>query len=222
MVPLDMTVTVHSKQASTATTHEIERWRKIPTAIIADVSDGACLIDPAIRPLLPPGQQPRLFGFAVTAVCQPPDFGAVLHALDIIEHGDVLVIAAGGHRGHAMIGEILGGHLRRKGAAGIVCDGAVRDVAELAGWNDLPVFTRHITPRGPTGAQLGEVNGPAVIGGRRIASGDLIIGDDDGLVSLNALMIPALIEKAEAKLAMEVKWQASLAAGKSIQETFGL
>jgi regulator of RNase E activity RraA len=155
-------------------------------------------------------------------VCESPDFGAVLSALDIIGRGDILVIDANGHRDNAVIGEILGGHLRRKGAAGIVCDGAVRDVAELAGWTDLPVFTRHITPRGPTGAQLGQVNASAKIGGRKIEPGDLIIGDDDGLVSLNAKMIRTLIEEAEAKIALETKWQASLAAGKSIKETFGL
>ena len=201
---------------------DIERWRKIPTAVVADVSNGECLIDPDIKPLLPPGQQPRLFGFAVTAVCEPPDFGAVLHALDLIEPGDVLLIDAKGHRDNAMLGEILGGHLRRKGAAGIVCDGAVRDVAELAGWADLPVFTRFITPRGPTGAQFGQVNGSAMVGGRKVDPGDMVIGDDDGLVSLNVDMIRTLIDTAEAKLASEAKWQASLAAGKSIKETFGL
>jgi 4-hydroxy-4-methyl-2-oxoglutarate aldolase len=222
MVPTDMVVTVHAKSKSIAFAQEIDRWRKVPTAVVADVSDGACLIDPAIRPLMPPGQQPRLFGFAVTAICEPPDFGAVLHALDHVERGDILVIDAKGQGDNAMIGEILGGHLRRKGAAGIVCDGAVRDVAELAGWTDLPVFTRYITPRGPTGVQLGQVNVPAKIGRRSIDPGDLIIGDDDGLVSLNVEMIRTLIEKAEAKLALEVKWQASLAAGKTIKETFGL
>lgn len=217
-----MAVTVHSKPKPGVTAQEIERWRKVPTAIVADVSDGACLIDPAISPLMPPGQQPRLFGFAVTAVCEPPDFGAVLHALDKIEPGDILVIDAKGNRHNAVIGEILGGHLRRKGAAGIVCDGAVRDVAELAGWKDLSVFTRHITPRGPTAAQRGAVNAPARIGGHVIAPGDLIIGDDDGLVFLNEALIRTLIENAEAKLAVEVKWQESLATGKSIKETFGL
>jgi 4-hydroxy-4-methyl-2-oxoglutarate aldolase len=217
-----MPVTVHPMPVASVSAQEIERWRTVPTAIVADISKGACLINPAIRPLLPAGQQPRLFGPAVTAVCQPPDFGAVLHALDLIKPGDVLMIAAGGHRDHAMIGEILGGHLRRKGAVGIVCDGALRDVRELAGWPDLSVFTRYITPRGPTAMNLGEVNGPATMGGRVIEGGDLIIGDDDGLVSLNADMILNLLAAAEAKLALEEKWQATLAAGTSIRETFGL
>jgi 4-hydroxy-4-methyl-2-oxoglutarate aldolase len=79
----------------------IERWRKIPVAIAVDVSKGACLIDPAIRPLRPAGQQPRLFGRAVTAMCEPPDFGAVLRALDLVKSGDVLMIAAKGNSDHA-------------------------------------------------------------------------------------------------------------------------
>ena len=217
-----MVVTVHVNSRVNRSAPELARWRKVPTAIVADVSNGACLIDPDIRPLLPPGQQPRLFGFAVTAICEPPDFGAVLHALDLIEPDDVLLIDAKGHRDNAMLGEILGGHLRRKRAAGVVCNGAVRDVAELAGWHDLSVFTRFITPCGPTGVQLGAVNGPANIGGRVIEPGDLIIGDDDGLVSLNAEMIRTLIDTAEAKLASEEKWQANLSAGKTIKETFSL
>jgi 4-hydroxy-4-methyl-2-oxoglutarate aldolase len=217
-----VSVTVHPRTSLQVNAQEIERWRNVPTAIIADVSKGACLIDPDIRPLMPPGKQPRMFGFAVTALCQPPDFGAVLHALELVRLGDVLVIDAGAHRDNAMIGGILGGHLRRKGAAGILCDGAVRDVAELAGWPDLPVFARFITPRGPTGAQQGEVNATTTIGGRKVSPGDLVIGDDDGVVVLNAEMIRTLIDAAEAKLALEEKWQASLAAGKSVKETFGL
>jgi 4-hydroxy-4-methyl-2-oxoglutarate aldolase len=217
-----MSVTVHPRIKSAVSPKEIERWRNIPTAIVADISKGACLLNPDIRPLLPPGKQPRMFGFAVTAICAAPDFGAVLHALDHMERGDVLVIAADGHRGNAMIGGILGGHLRRKEAAGIVCDGAVRDVAELAGWPELPVFTRYITPLGPTGVERGEVNAPAIVGGITINPGDLIIGDDDGVVSLRPEYVHTLIDAAEAKFALEVKWQSSLEGGRSVKETFRL
>lgn len=217
-----MTVVVHAPDRPAIPADVLERWRKVPAAIIADVSKGAASIDPAIRPLRPAGQQPRLFGRAVTAVCAPPDFGAVLHALDGIVPGDVLVIAAQGHRDHAMIGEILGGYLRRKGAAGIVCDGAIRDVAELAGWNDLSVFTRSITPRGPTAWSEGSVNETASIAEHAVRPGDLIIGDDDGLVALDHGMIRTLIDAAEAKMNLEVQWQSALAAGRTIKETFGL
>jgi regulator of RNase E activity RraA len=201
---------------------EMERWRAVPVSIAVDLNLDPGQVDPAIRPLMPPGQQPRLFGRAVTALCEPPDFGAVLHALAAIQPGDVLVIAAGGDAHHAMIGEILCGHLRRIGAAGMVCDGAVRDVATLAGWADLPVFARHVTPRGPVGTARGAVQVPVMVGGVQVRPGDLIIGDDDGLVALSPAAMRDGIAGAEAKLALEAAWEERLVAGVPVAEVFGL
>ncbi|HEV2072761.1 MAG TPA: hypothetical protein VGR29_03880 [Thermomicrobiales bacterium] len=200
---------------------ELERWRLVPVSIVVDLNLEPGQIDPAIRPLMPPGQQPRLFGRSVTALCDPPDFGAVLHALEVIQPGDVLVIAAGGDAHTAMIGEILCGHVRRLGGAGVVCDGAVRDVATLARWTDLPVFARHVTPRGPSGTGRGAVNVPVEVGGATVSSGDLIIGDDDGLVALSPASIRDGIAGAEAKLALETEWEASLARGVAVGRVFG-
>jgi regulator of RNase E activity RraA len=146
----------------------------------------------------------------------------VLYAIDHVGPGDVLVIAAGGHLDTAVIGEILGGHLRRRGGVGIVCDGAIRDVAMLAQLADFSVFTRAITPRGPTSADRGAINRPVVIGGCLVQPGDLVIGDDDGLVALAAPAIRTRIADAEAKLAREAAWEASLAGNRSIIDTFGL
>jgi 4-hydroxy-4-methyl-2-oxoglutarate aldolase len=217
-----MTVRIRDSDRFTLTPHLEKRWSKIPTAVIADVSDGACLIDSAIRPLRPAGEQPRLFGRAVTARCAPPDFGAVLRAIDFVVSGDVLVIDAQGTAGHAMIGSILGGQLRRKGAAGIVCNGPVRDVAEVAGLKNFAVYARFITPRGPNAWAHGEVNGPINISGGIINPGDLIIGDDDGLVALDEETTQTLISKAEEKLMLESKWIAELKSGKSLAKVFKL
>src|SRR5688572_8994685 len=76
-----MTVTAHSVPTPLLTPTEIEPWRAVPVAIAADLVPDQ-QIDPLIRPINPPGQQPRLFGRAVTAQCESPDFGAVLHALE--------------------------------------------------------------------------------------------------------------------------------------------
>jgi regulator of RNase E activity RraA len=103
-----------------------------------------------------------------------------------------------------------------------VCDGAVRDVGTLAGWADFPVFARWITPRGPASAERGAVNLPVVVGGRLVRPGDLVIGDDDGLVALSPAVVRGRIGDAEAKLAREAEWEASLAAGHTVRETFGL
>ena len=216
-----MPVTVQALGSSFATA-ESERWRKIPVAVAVDLGSDADQIDPAIRPLMPAGQQPRLFGRAVTALCKSPDFGAVLHAADLIAPGDVLVIAAAGHAETAMIGEIIGGYVRRRGGVGLVCDGAVRDVGTLANWADFPVFTRFITPRGPLSAERGAVNVPVVVGGQLITPGALVIGDDDGLVALSPATVRDRIGAAEAKLAREAEWEASLGSGQTVRETFGL
>src|SRR5215468_10882296 len=217
-----MTVTLHAAPTRDLTAQEIEPWSRVPVAVAVDLGRDVGQIDPAIRPLRPPGQQSRLFGRAVTVLCEPPDFGAVLYALDLVQLGDVLMIAAAGHAETAMIGEILGGQLRRRGARGVVCDGAVRDVRTLAGWDDLPVYARAITPRGPSSADRGAVNLPVVIGGRLVSPGDVVIGDDDGLVALSPATVRTRIADAEARLAREAEWQASLAGGRSMRETFGL
>lgn len=166
-----MTVTINTAPIPELTAADIEAWRSVPVAVAVDLARNGGQIDPAIRPLNPPGRQPALFGRAVTVLCEPPDFGAVLHALDLVGPGDVLMIAAGGNGEFAMLGEILGGHVRNRG--GVVCDGAVRDVATLAGWTDFSVYARSITPRGPASAERGAVNVPVVIGGSLVAPGDL-------------------------------------------------
>ena len=112
--------------------------------------------------------------------------------------------------------------VRRRAPAGLVCDGAVRDVGTLAEWADFPVFARAITPRGPSSADRGAVNLPVVIGGCLVSPGDLVIGDDDGLVALAPATIRSRIGDAEAKIAREAEWTASLAGGRSALETFGL
>lgn len=199
----------------------LSRWRAIPVPVIVDHAP-ECQIDIALRPLRPAGQNPALFGRAVTARCTAPDFGPVLRAIDLIRPGEVLVIDAAGESGWAMIGDVLGGHLHRIGVAGIVCDGAVRDTGNLAGMEGLAVYARHINPRGPKGASGTEVNGPVTIGGRAVSAGDLIVGDDDGLAALTPAEAEALIERCEAKVALEVEWVRRLGAGETLNAVFGL
>jgi 4-hydroxy-4-methyl-2-oxoglutarate aldolase len=98
----------------------------------------------------------------------------------------------------------------------------VRDVGTLGAWDDFAVFSRWITPRGPTGADRGAVNRPVVIGGCLVSPGDLMIGDDDGLVALTPAVVRSRIADAEAKLAREAAWIAGLESGTPAAEVFGL
>lgn len=216
-----MTVTIHPAPAPLPAT-ALDPWRAVPVALAVDCAPGARQIDPAIRPLRAAGHQPRLFGRAVTVRVSPPDFGAMLHVLDLVGPGDVLCVDAGGDADTAMIGDILSGQVRRRGVAGLIVDGAVRDVGTLAGWDDFAVFARHITPRGPTGAALGTINGAITLGGVRVDPGDLMLGDDDGLVCLPPATVTGGLEPVRAKSEKEVIWETRLAAGDSAAEVFGL
>ena len=216
-----MTVTIHSGITNSVTDDDIKAWLNIPVAIAADLVPEEQL-DIAIRPLCIPGQQPKLCGRAVTALCEPPDFGAVLHAVDVVQPGDVLVIGVRGADDTAMIGEIVSGHLRSKGCVGVICDGAVRDVATLASWSDFSVFSRLVNPRGPTSADKGVVQQPVMIGNCNVSPGDLILGDDDGLIALSPARARDKLGDAHAKLSMEQDWVTQLAAGKTCSEVFGL
>ena len=79
-----------------------------------------------------------------------------------------------------------------------------------------------MTPRGPSSVENGSVNAAVTIGGRRVTPGDLVIGDDDGLVVLTPSLIRSRIADAEGKLAREAEWIGSLAGGRSVSQTFDL
>lgn len=217
-----MTVTIHRSAPPALEPDLVRRWGAISTTITADLVEGRGLADPAIRPLRRLGSGPRLVGRARTVRCEPPDFGAVLHGVDGAERGDVIVIAAGGHCGVAVLGDILGGAARRKDVAGVVIDGAVRDVAELASWPDFPVFARATTARGPSSREHGAVDGPVSFGGVTVVPGALVVGDDDGLLFLSPAEAAGLIAAAEQRRDAEAAWVARLQAGESLREVLGL
>ena len=93
----------------------------------------------------------------------------------------MLVVDAGGDLTNAIMGELMLAHAQQIGMAGVVIYGAVRDY----GWirkNDFPVFAAGVTHRGPYKNGPGEVNGTIALEGMVIEPGDLIVGDDDGLI----------------------------------------
>ncbi|HEY7687879.1 MAG TPA: RraA family protein [Dongiaceae bacterium] len=215
-----MPTRLHRLNQSRLSRDLIERWRTVTAAIAADQLGGTAHADARIRPLRPFAPGTRLTGSAVTAWCEPADYGPVHHAIAAAEAGDVVVVAAGERRDAAMIGELLSGAARRKGIAGVVVDGAVRDSGTLAQWTDFPVFARWITPRGPTSMERGAVNGPIVFGGVPVSPYDLVIGDDDGLVFVPHALAEAILPLCLARVQAEEGWEAALATGKPTTEVF--
>lgn len=199
----------------------LEGWAEIPTTIASDVSCGRLLIDPNIRPLRPLGSA-RLLGPAVTAWCEPGDIGAAIHVIETARPGEVVVIDAGANLQTAVVGEHLCGVARRRGVAGLVANGAVRDVAVLAAWPDFPVFALGHTARGPVSVERGTVNDSIVCGGVPARPYDLVLGDDDGLIVIPREEAEQWLTKAREKLALEREWDRRLSAGESMLEVFGI
>ena len=113
---------------------------------------------------------------------QRPGDNLLVHAaLNRAKAGDVIVVDAGGDLTNSIMGELMLAHARQSGVAGVVINGAVRDY----GWirsNSFPVYAAGVTHRGPYKHGPGEVNVPIAIDGMIIEPGDLILGDDDGVV----------------------------------------
>lgn len=217
-----MSTRMHKPKSRRLPANLLRAWHGIPAAVAADVLGGRGHADPAIRPLRPFATPPRLVGSAITAWCTPADYGPVHHAIAVAEAGDVIVVAAGGRSDAAMIGELLSGAARRKGIAGVVVDGAVRDVGTLASWPDFFVFSRWVTPRGPSAMEHGSVNDTVVFGGISVTPFDIVIGDDDGLVFVPHALAREALKPCQARLAAEAGWEAELAKGRSTIDVFAV
>jgi 4-hydroxy-4-methyl-2-oxoglutarate aldolase len=200
---------------------QIDSWRPVTSAIAADQLGGGAHVDAQIRPVRALGGA-KLIGSAVTAWCEPADYGPVHHAIDVAEAGDVIVIAAGGRCDAALIGELLSTAARKKGIAGVVVDGAIRDVATLAKWPDFHVYTRWITSRGPSTMDRGIVDAPVIFGGVPVEPRDLVLGDDDGLVIVSNRLVDEGLKACMDRVNAEIGWEEALASGRSTLEVFNV
>ena len=144
----------------------------------------------------------RLVGVAFTVRTRPGDNLAIHRALELVGPGDVIVVDGGGDETRALVGEIMKNIAEYRGAAGYVIDGAIRDVASFAA-SDFPCFARTAIHRGPYKSGPGEINVPVSIGGSVISPGDIVVGDEDGVVSFPAAIAATVLEAVRAQIARE-------------------
>jgi regulator of RNase E activity RraA len=188
------------------------RLRALPTAVLSDSLQrlgGA----PGVLPVPGTLGDGRLVGPALTVRRAPGDNLVVHKALDLARPGDVMVVDAGGHTDRAMVGGLMCRYAVSRGIAGVVIDGAVRDVAELPQLG-LPVFARAVCHQGPYKNGPGEIRGRVSIAGVSVAQGDLIVGDEDGIFVLPRARASEITAAAEAHAESERKAVEAIDAGR--------
>ncbi|HVL75212.1 MAG TPA: RraA family protein [Noviherbaspirillum sp.] len=170
-------------------------------AILADVNERRGALHGRIAAVSP---SMKLAGSAVTVEVRPGD-NLMIHAAMAIAHpGDVLVIDGKGDLSSALMGAIMMNQAKAMGLAGVVVDGAVRDILELQELG-FPVFAAGTNPNGPTKYIPGRVNWDISIGGVAIHPGDLVVGDADGVVVIEREKVASLMAPAARKVADENK-----------------
>lgn len=154
----------------------------------------------------------KLVGTAITVKARPGDNLLIYKALMLMQPGHVLVVDGAGDPTNALVGELIMLYAQQRGCAGFVIDGAVRDTAAFYE-ADFPCYARSVTHRGPYKTGPGAINVPVTIGGQVIAPGDVIVGDEDGIVCFPQNEADALLAAARRSASNEELIKAEIASG---------
>jgi 4-hydroxy-4-methyl-2-oxoglutarate aldolase len=191
------------------TAAQIAAFKDVPTGFVCDAMGGQGALASAIQPI--GGGRDidcRAVGPALIADNGPQEILATMGALHVLQPGDIVVAAVHGHKNCSASGDQFCGMLRNKGAAGFVTDGEMRDYDGIVE-TGLPVWCTGLSPNSPYSNGPARVGFDAVVGGRHIASGDLIVADRNGVVVVPFDQIDAVIAKvahvAELEAALEAK-----------------
>ena len=172
----------------------------------------------AIKPIAP---GTRICGQARTVNAMAGDNGIIHAAIPHLRPGEILVVNGLGVEDVAIWGEVMTHAALKQGIAGIVLDGAVRDVAAMRELG-FPVFCRAVVPRGPHKGFGGTIDGAISCGGVTVSPGDLVIGDDDGVAVVPLAEVEAVHAAAREAQKRESSWLEEIAKGKTTHELLGL
>jgi regulator of RNase E activity RraA len=155
----------------------------------------------------------RILGPACTVKVFPGDNLMVHKSLDIAAPGDVVVVDTSNSSLTAVLGDLVCTKARHRGIAGFVVDGLIRDLPAINALGDLPVFARGITPIGPLHRGPGEINHAISAGGIVVHPGDVIVGDANGVVVVSRELAEEMVQRLEARQAVEADYTAAVARG---------
>lgn len=178
----------------------VEAFRDIPVSNISDNMGRIACLDTFIRPY----NEVKLLGTAITVKAPLGDNLMFHKAIQMALPGDVIVVDGEGDMCHSLCGEIMMSEARKKGIAGFLVDGCIRDVEALPTMN-FSVYARGVNPKGPYKNGPGEINVPISCGGQVVFPGDIIVGDLDGVVIIRPEDAEEVLERAKAHHQMEIQ-----------------
>jgi 4-hydroxy-4-methyl-2-oxoglutarate aldolase len=189
----------------------IKAYSDLAAASIHEASGRKGYVDCAIKPI---SRGIKICGPAFTVQCAPGDNIMLHKALERAQPGDVIVASVGGGYEYGYFGNLMATSAIARGLGGLCIDGCIRDGAEII-TSGFPVFARGLCIRGTNKGTLGLVNYPLVFGGLTIFPGDLIVGDDDGLVVVKQEDCASVLEKTKARVENEKVKEKTLQTGVS-------
>ncbi len=168
-----MAVRRHDIQFERLSPEVLAAWGEIPPAVASDCMNRENFMAAAIKPLRP---GTKLVGQARTVTSMVGDNGVSHVATALVGAGEVMVIDAGGYPDAAVWGGVATRAAMARGVAGVVIDGAVRDVAEIRELG-FPCYARAVVPGGPHKGFGGTIDGAIACAGCRVSRGDIVLGD---------------------------------------------
>jgi 4-hydroxy-4-methyl-2-oxoglutarate aldolase len=189
------------------TAAQIAAFSGLQTGFVVDAMNGRGALDGRIKPICAPS---AFCGIALPCYAGPADNLAAFGALSVAEAGDVIICATDSSPGTAVAGDLLLGMMKNTGVVAFVTDGFVRDIQGIR-MVGLPCFAAGLTPNSSARNGPGTVGLPVVVGGLAVAAGDIVVGDEDGVVVVPTTQIEATIARlmrvraAEADLDAKVK-----------------
>ncbi len=187
----------------------------VPTGYLADAMGGRGCVDYRIKPLTASAEV--MVGTAVTCHAGPADNLALFGALHAARKGDDLVAATDGFTATSITGDLLLGMARNRGVVGLVTDGLVRDLVGILAVG-LPVYCAGITANSPARNGPGTVGLPVVLGGVTVESGDIVVGDRDGVVIVPLKQAQAVLAKLKDVRAAEAGLETKVKAGLEVPD----
>jgi RraA family protein len=205
-IMLGLQIRPRQRAVSLAQAHQ---FLTLPVANVSDCMSRMFHGGPNLRPM---HDGTPMAGPALTVRVRPGDNLMIHKALELSQPGDVIVVDGGGDLTNSLFGEIMTAIAKARGLAGIVIYGAIRDARVLRA-DSFPVFAAGVTHRGPYKDGPGEINTPIAIDGMVIEPGDLVIGDDDGVLGVPFDQVQTVYTATLAKGVAEAKMMADIQAG---------